>query len=92
MIKGLIQGVLDILESYNAEENEDGAKIIRDLREALTQPYQWQPIKLSDAPAGVEEIYPDEYGYQFLAQRGNGSAKGNQGWLITLPTLPTEGV
>ena len=62
---------------------------------ALSQPAvpvpdvaKWVPVSLSDVPNGLTEIYPAERLYQFLAPRGDGSAKGNQAWLITLPPLP----
>ena len=54
----------------------------------IEKPAAWQPIKLSDAPPGLEEIYPEDRAYQFLAPRGDGSVAGDQAWLITLPPLP----
>ena len=56
--------------------------------QAALEAGQWVPIRLSDAPRGVQEIYPEERAYQFIAPRGDGSAQGNQAWLITLPGLP----
>ena len=77
------------------DARKDAAQCIAALEAAIAQPVSvafWQPVKLSDVPNGVEEIYPEKHSYQFLAPRGDGSAQGNQGWLITLPSLPTEGV
>lgn len=50
----------------------------------------WVPIKLSDAPNGLTEIYPESQTYQFLAPRGDGSVAGNEAWIFTVPPLPVR--